>query len=134
MQTLSRVLAVGAAAAAYTLVREAQEKSSSRTVTEAITVARSPDHVSRLWDEFRGDNGEAVEVGPASGNRGAVIRCTTASSAADRLLGRTVRRGAAAGARERLRERLRRFKQVVESGEIARIEGQPAGGRSRRKA
>ena len=103
-------------------------------MTEAITVARSPDEVSRLWDEFRGDEGEAVDVRPASGNRGAVIRCTTESSAADRLLGRPLRRGTGAGARERVRERLRRFKQMVETGESARIEGQPAGGRPRRGA
>jgi uncharacterized membrane protein len=66
----------------------------------------------------------------APGDRGTVVRVTFHFRPPELALGRRLMQAAAAAPGFEIREDLRRFKQILETGEIATTRGQPAGRRS----
>jgi hypothetical protein len=119
-----RWLFVVAAAAAVTYVMRSRHRSRSRAeprgsrgdiVAEAVTIRGSLPDVEQSWRRFaEGSSVGAASVRFDAGHRGSEMRVRVQHPAAD------------------VREDLRRFKQLVETGEIAPTEGQPTGRRTRR--
>ena len=105
----------------------------------AITVNRSRDEVQRLW--LRGeperptiDGSDAtVTCQDAPGDRGTEIRVELGRAAPAGRVGELVQKVAGAAPRAKAKDELRRFKQLVETGEIPRSEGTPEGERFERK-
>jgi uncharacterized membrane protein len=96
----------------------------------AITVNRSAEEVQRLWHEqqprFIAEAGANVEFKPAPGDRGTEIHVELAEGGPlEKLIG-TSRLA-------KVKEELRHFKQLVETGEIARSDGTPEGESAARK-
>jgi uncharacterized membrane protein len=96
----------------------------------AITVNRSPDEVQRLWREHQpryiAEAGAKVEFKPAPGDRGTEIYVEVAEGGALEKLFGTARLTKA-------KDELRRFKALVETGEIPRSDGTPEGESAERK-
>jgi len=86
---------------------------SSPPVSKAFTINRAPDEVAQLWNEMDplGDIVEHVRFDLAPGNRGTEVRV--------RFHPRWFGRRSPA----RVQEQLRQFKQLAETGEIARTPG-----------
>jgi len=132
------VLAAGGAA--VVLLRELQrradagagEAADSRSRWRAVTVERSPEEV--MPDGLPGPLAELgdlvdVEVRPAPGDKGSELRArlrrpepTGIASAAARLSGRDPR--------QRVRAALREAKQLIEVGEVLRVDPVPHGRRT----
>ena len=87
-----------------------EAEDASPPVSKAFTVNRAPDEVALLWNELDplGDIVEHVRFDLAPGNRGTEVRV--------RFQPRWFGRRSPA----RVQEQLRQFKQIVETGEIAR--------------
>ena len=83
-------------------------------VKRSITIAKPLEEVSAAWREREGDT---VRFVPAPGDRGTEVHVERRSTAT--LF------GPKAGAE--LHDDLRRFKQVLETGEVVRSEGSPRG-------
>jgi uncharacterized membrane protein len=78
-------------------------------------------------------NEGSVELVPAPGDRGTEVRVTIRYSAPGGRLGRAVARFAGEEPHQQLDDDLRRFKQVMETGEVVRSEGAPLGKRARKE-
>jgi uncharacterized membrane protein len=94
----------------------------------AITVNRSRDEVERLWGQQGPGSAEgigAVSFAGAPGDRGTeiVVEIDQASG----KLASVVDTVSGAARRARVKDHLRRFKQIVETGSIARSDGTPEG-------
>jgi uncharacterized membrane protein len=89
----------------------------------AITVLRPREEVERLWDT---DVDGTVTFADAPGDRGTEIHVELGDG---RLVSKLTRSRALAKAKDELR----RFKQRVETGEIARSDSTPEGERAERK-
>jgi uncharacterized membrane protein len=96
----------------------------------AITVNRPPDEVQRLWGEHQpryiAEAGANVEFKPAPGDRGTEIYVEVAAGGLLEKLFGTARLA-------KVKDELRRFKQIVETGEIPRSDGTPEGESAERK-
>jgi uncharacterized membrane protein len=101
----------------------------------AMTVYRSRNEVERLWNspdhrpDYIVESGWPVQFKDAPGDRGTEIHVDLEASSNGGA-------GIAAklsGAQAKVKDELRRFKQLVETGEIARSEGTPEGERAERK-
>ena len=105
----------------------------------AITVNRPPDDVQRLWSssEYRPQYIEgadaAVTFTPAPGDRGTEIHVDLEKRAPGGKLGEAVMKLVGSDPLAKVKDDLRRFKQHVETGEIARSEGTPEGELAERK-
>lgn len=105
--------------------------------TAAITVNRSRQEVERLWNsEDVGsahirDSDASVRFADAPGDRGTeiVVELQPPSAAA----GKVVEAVKGSGALAKVKDELRRFKQLVETGEIARSDATPEGELAERK-
>lgn len=103
---------------------------SSRT---SITVLRPREEVERLWREprYRSEHLEAagatVRFVEAPGDRGTEIHVDLARGARGGKLRAALRRLRGAAPVSTAKDDLRRFKQLVETGEIARSEAVPEG-------
>ena len=73
------------------------------------------------------DNSGSVSFEPAPGGRGTVVRVAMQYSAPAGVVGTTVAKLFGRAPEQEVEEDLRRFKQVIETGEIITTEGQPAG-------
>ena len=99
----------------------------------AITVLRSREEVQRLWQspeyrtEYIHDADAAVTFKDAPGDRGTEIHVDLEESARGGKLGEMVQKVAGTEPLAKAKDDLRRFKQLVETGEIARSEGRPEG-------
>jgi uncharacterized membrane protein len=106
----------------------------------AITVLRGREEVERLWDEpayrpeYIGDIESAVRFLDAPGDRGTEIHVELGKSTRGGKLGAAVQ-SLAGGATPlaKVKDDLRRFKQLVETGVIARSDGVPEGELAERK-
>jgi uncharacterized membrane protein len=88
----------------------------------AITVQRSREEVERLWDA---DVGGTVTFKDAPGDRGTEIHVELdRSSLVDKITGAQL---------AKVKDRLRRFKQRVETGEVPRSDGTLEGESAERK-
>jgi uncharacterized membrane protein len=103
------------------------------TTRAAITVHRPRDEVRRLWDspdhrpEYIAAANAAVSFKDAPGDRGTEIHV-----ALDRA-GGTLQKLIGAARLAKLKDELRRFKQLVETGEIPRSDSTPDGERAEHK-
>jgi uncharacterized membrane protein len=106
----------------------------------AITVLREREEVERLWHEpaYRSEHIAATEAAvrflDAPGERGTEIHVELEESARGGKLGAAVK-SLAGGATPtaKVKDDLRRFKQMVETGVIARSDGVPEGELAERK-
>jgi uncharacterized membrane protein len=103
------------------------------TTRAAITVHRRPDEIRRLWGspdhrpESIAATNAAVRFKDAPGDRGTEIHVALEGVGGKlRTLTGTVRLA-------KLKDELRRFKQLVETGEIPRSDSTPEGERAERK-
>ena len=78
-------------------------------------------------------NAGAVLFVPAPGNRGTEIRVTLSYDVPAGPLGRAVAKYFGEEPHQQLDDDLRRFKQVIETGEVVRSDGAPGGKRSRQE-
>ena len=91
----------------------------------AITVNRPREEVERHWREEHPDTGGTVSFAEAPGDRGTEIDVELEPAGLKKLFG-----GAALA---KAKDELRRFKQRVETGEVARSDATPEGERAERK-
>jgi len=112
------LIAFGVAAAAMAtkqLVggRRERGEAASQSVSKAFTINRAPEEVAQLWNELDpfGDIVEHVRFDVAPGDRGTEVRV--------RFQPRWFGKRSPA----QVQEQLRQFKQLVETGEIARSTG-----------
>jgi hypothetical protein len=106
-------------------------------VKAAITVGRPQDEVERLWQERRGDDevflllGDvdpgAIRFAPAPGDRGTEIHVDFDASTFGGAVGEKIQRVLGSAPEQEADADLRRFKQVVETGEVLRSDGTPGG-------
>ena len=105
----------------------------------AITVNRPPDEVGRLWSssghrpKYIDETEAAVSFVSAPGDRGTEIHVDLAKSAPGGKLGEAVQKLTGSEPLAKVKDGLRRFKQLVETGEVARSEGAPEGEQLERK-
>jgi uncharacterized membrane protein len=103
----------------------------------AITVHRSRDEIARLWEtpDHRAEHIKSlaarVTFKDAPGDRGTEIHVDLDARGGG--LGGVVRKVTGAGELAKVKDDLRRFKQRVETGEIARSDGAPEGELAERK-
>ena len=98
------------------------------STTAAVTVYRSREEVERLWEQSNPDM--AATFRDAPGDRGTEVhvdlqRGGKLNELAQMLTG--------PGTQAKVKDQLRRFKQVVETGEVPRSEGTPEGEAVERK-
>ena len=96
----------------------------------AITVNRPREEVERLWQDAEHGAAERVTFRDAPGDRGTEIHVEVDTAG---KLGGIAQKLKGSDARAKAMDELRRFKQVVETGVIARSEGTPEGERADRK-
>jgi uncharacterized membrane protein len=103
----------------------------------AITVHRSRDEVAQLWEtpahgaDHIKSLGARVTFEDAPADRGTEIHVHLEAPGGG--LGGVVRKATGAGELAKVKDDLRRFKQRVETGEIARSDGAPEGELAERK-
>jgi uncharacterized membrane protein len=84
------------------------------------------------WRSLPGSSVETsgeVRFTDSTGNRGTLVLVTMEAGLPGNVLGRLVEPVVHQGTERQVREDLRRFKELMEAGEIATIDGQPAGQR-----
>ena len=94
------------------------------SVKAAITIRRPQADVESAWDGFGSDIAKSGDVrfAPAPGDQGTEIRVTVEQSGLDKLKGLFGDEPAMD-----VKDELRRFKQIVETGEVVRSDGSPDG-------
>ena len=99
----------------------------------AITVYRERDEVQRLWQsseyrpEYLQGADATVSFVDAPGDKGTEIHVDLVPNAPGGKLGELTQKLLGAHPRAKVKDDLRRFKQHVETGEIARSDGSPEG-------
>jgi uncharacterized membrane protein len=99
----------------------------------SITVLRPREEVERLWSDaqyrpdYTADADAAVRFVDAPGDRGTEIHVALEKSARGGKLGEAVQRLVSTAPLAKVKDDLRRFKQRVETGEIARSDASPEG-------
>ena len=96
----------------------------------AITINRSQEEITARWTEAESplsDEETEVSYAPAPGGRGTEVRVGLAKSAPGGALGQKVAAVIGADPQRQLDDALRRFKQLLETGEVARSDASPAG-------
>ena len=105
----------------------------------AITVNRPREEVQRLWTspdfrlEHARDARAVVRFEDAPGDRGTEIHVELSDGRSSNRLGEVVGKITGAFPLAKVKDDLRRFKQQVETGEIARSDGAPEGELAERK-
>jgi uncharacterized membrane protein len=105
----------------------------------AITVNRPIDETRRMWDDASfqpthiTDAGAAVTFREAPGDRGTEIHVDLSSGSSRGKVGTAVETLRGSARLAKAKDDLRHFKQLVETGGIARSEGTPEGERAQRK-
>lgn len=100
-----------------------------RVEWDAETIEERPNELI-AWRSIEGstvENSGSVRFEPATGGRGTVVRVELEYYPPAGLLGATVAKLLGEEPKGQLEEDLRRFKQLMEAGEIITTEGQPAG-------
>jgi uncharacterized membrane protein len=96
---------------------------------DAEIINEHPNHLI-AWRSLEGadvDNAGSVRFEPAVGNRGTVVKVDLQYSPPAGVLGAKLAKLFGEAPEQQIGVDLRRFKQLMETGEIARTEGQPAG-------
>lgn len=104
------------------------------STTAAITIRRSQDDIISAWGS--GDDapfGDAdVRYAPAPGDRGTEVRVTIDQTAPAGKLGGMIAAAVGSDPRRQLEDSLRRFKQILETGQVVRSNGTPEGADAKR--
>src|SRR4029450_5442743 len=98
--------------------------------TSAVTINRSEQEIiSQLSqaDPLLTSENVRISYGPAPGDRGTEVRVVLEQSVPGGALGQKVAAVVGADPQRQLDDALRRFKQVVETGEVIRSEASPGG-------
>ncbi len=104
----------------------------------SVTVGRAREEVESLWRsseygrEYIAGGGADVTFADAPGGRGTEVHVDLAGAESGKLAGLAKKLGLGYS-RAKVKDELRRFKQHVETGVIARSEGSPEGERVERK-
>ena len=105
------------------------------TVRAAVTIRRTQTEIETAWSEAGGapfgDDAE-ISYAPAPGDRGTEVRVTL-GPAAGRGVGEKLAAVVGTDSRRRLEDALRRFKQILETGEVLRSDASPEGTDARRQ-
>jgi hypothetical protein len=96
----------------------------------SITILRGRDELERLWSEQEAPEGATVTFQDAPGDRGTEIHIELADPS---RIGGLVQKVSGGDARAKAMDRLRRFKAVVETGEVPRSDATPEGELAERK-
>lgn len=100
----------------------------------AVTIFKSPDEVRRLWSQHDdGDSPGEVTFTEAPGDRGTEIHVEIPDDARGGKIGEAVGKLTGSDPRAKALDKLRRFKALVETGEVPRSEGSPEGELAERK-
>ena len=102
----------------------------------AITILRPREELERLWssaDHESIGSDAVVTFRDAPGDRGTEIHVELANEGPAAKLGGIAQKLTGAAPLAKVKDELRRFKQQVETGEIARSDGAPEGERAERK-
>jgi uncharacterized membrane protein len=105
----------------------------------SVTVGRTREEVERLWGsseyhrEYVPGSGADVTFVEAPGDRGTEVHVDLARAQPGGKLARLAMKLRRGFSRATVKDDLRRFKQLVETGVIARSEGTPEGERAERK-
>src|SRR3954471_20929396 len=105
----------------------------------AITVQKPVDEVRRMWQdpaftpEYISQIDAAATFREAPGDRGTEIHVALQRDEPSGKLVKAVQTVVRSPSLAKVKDDLRRFKQLVETGEIARSEGSPEGERAERK-
>jgi hypothetical protein len=104
-----------------------------------ITVLKGKEELQHLWQDRKDpiwseDDGDEVTFSPAPGDRGTEIHISLAGAEkSSGPIAQVSQKFTASGTRAKAMDELRRFKQLIETGVIARSEGSPEGERVERK-
>jgi uncharacterized membrane protein len=104
--------------------------------TAAITVFRPREEVERLWSDPSCGPPQldaSVRFADAPGNRGTEIHLVLEDEIRGGKLGESVKKLSGSDPGSTAKDQLRRFKQLVETGVIARSDGTPDGESAARK-
>jgi uncharacterized membrane protein len=98
--------------------------------TASITIFRAPEEVRRRWDELRclEDGTASVVFREAPSDRGTEVHVDLGDVAPHGAVG-AIRKATGTDPLAITRDALRRFKQIVETGEVARSDASPEGER-----
>jgi uncharacterized membrane protein len=105
----------------------------------AVTINRPRAEVQRLWEtsehrpEYVAGSDSAVTFKDAPGDRGTEIHVDLDAGASGGKLGEVVQKLTGSDSLAKVKDDLRRFKQLVETGEIPRSDGAPEGELAERK-
>jgi uncharacterized membrane protein len=100
------------------------------TASSAVTINCSQEEIVRRLPEAEpplSDDAAQLSYAPAPGNRGTEVRVVLDKSAPGGVLGQKVAAALGTDPQRQLDDALRRFKQLLEAGEVIRSEGSPEG-------
>ena len=100
------------------------------TASSAVTINCSQEEIVGRLTEAEpplSDDAAQLSYAPAPGNRGTEVRVVLDKSAPGGGLGQKVAAALGTDQQSQLDDALRRFKQVLETGEVIRSEGSPEG-------
>lgn len=100
------------------------------TASSAVTINCSQEEIVRRLPEAEpplSDGAAQLSYAPAPGNRGTEVRVVLDKSAPGGGLGQKVAAALGTDSQRQLDDALRRFKQLLEAGEVIRSEGSPEG-------
>lgn len=106
------------------------------TTQSAVTINRSQDEVVRRLSEAEAplsDENAQISYAAAPGNRGTEVRVVLDKSKPGGALGQKVAAAMGTDWQRRLDDALRRFKQLVETGEVVVSDGSPGGADARQQ-
>ena len=91
----------------------------------AVTINRTEEDVRRLWEATKDQRPpvEGADFTPAPGDRGTEVRVSYEEAG----VGQKLKAVTGKDTRRQVEDALRRFKQVLETGQVVRSEGSPAG-------
>jgi hypothetical protein len=98
--------------------------------SSAVTINRSEQEITSQLSEadpLLSAENVRISYGPAPGDRGTEVRVVLEQSVPGGALGQKVAAVVGADPQRQLDDALRRFKQLVETGEVIRSEGSPGG-------
>ena len=104
--------------------------------SSAVTINRSEQEITSQpgqADPLLTSEEARISYGPAPGNRGTEVRVVLEKSASGGAIGQKAAAVVGTDPQRQLDDALRRFKQLVETGEVLRSEGSPEGTDAKRQ-
>ena len=117
-------------------VRAKSTKGNIMSASSAVTIKRSEEEIVARLSEAEpplSDEAAQVSFAPAPGNRGTEVRVVLGDSGSGKGLSQKVAAAIGTDPQRQLDDALRRFKQLLETGEVIRSEGSPEGTDAKRQ-